>query len=160
MIYYILCILLISTTNAQCDFYNHSYDTVLLEYQYPPAHGVDHVKHHTIHGLWPSRRATLSYPCYCDEDFDVKRLDPIRDQLDENWITLYHNHSREWLWEHEFTKHGSCMFNYTSELQYFNTTLTLYHRFLRPEHHADYSVCLKQTHLGDYVPCQYTEVYE
>ena len=42
-------------------------------------------------------------------------------------VFWYSNKDRdEQFWEHEWKKHGSCMFDNIDEYEYFNTTLKLY----------------------------------
>ena len=78
----------------------------------------------SIHGLWP--QYTLDkYPQFCkDSTFDMRKLNPIIDQLKKYWYSNRETDSA--FWEHEYLKHGTCNFNNFSELDYFKTTLNLY----------------------------------
>lgn len=74
--------------------------------------------YYTIHGLWPN------FGFYCpNKPFNLTKLEPIGDQLEEYWPSCFH-HSNEWLWKHEWTKHGSCIPD-MDELQYFQKALDL-----------------------------------
>lgn len=85
-----------------------------------------------IHGLWTDfDRPEGGFPEYCEDvKFDVNVLEPIRDELETHWPSCY-NHKNEWLWKHEFLRHGVCVEHRMSELEYFNNTLRIFHE-LRP----------------------------
>ena len=80
----------------------------------------------SIHGLWPQNSKT-DYPSYCRKvTFTISLLDPIINQLKENW---YSDRGPDNIfWEHEWKKHGSCMFNESDEFDYFNNTLILFNK--------------------------------
>ena len=79
----------------------------------------------TIHGLWP-QNSKSDYPTFCRRvDFSENLLNPIIDDLDKYWHS--DRGSNENFWEHEWKKHGSCMFQEMDELQYFSKTLELFH---------------------------------
>jgi len=79
----------------------------------------------SIHGLWPQNNKT-DYPQFCRAvTFDISLLDPIMTDLQQNWSSDRGPDST--FWEHEWKKHGSCMFNDSNEFDYFNTTLKLFH---------------------------------
>ena len=78
----------------------------------------------SIHGLWPQNSAT-SYPQYCRTvQFDLQKLSPILPQLRSSWTS--NRGSDEVFWQHEWEKHGSCMFNNCDEFEYFNKALELF----------------------------------
>lgn len=82
----------------------------------------------SIHGFWP-QYSTTGYPSYCRQvSFDINKLSKIRDKLDNVWYS--EKEKNELFWEHEWKKHGSCMFNNCNEFQYFNTSLELYQKAL------------------------------
>ena len=69
---------------------------------------------YSIHGLWPqyevNNENTEKYPEFCkDVDFSLEALDLIINELNEYWYsdTKIDNTS---FWEHEYKKHGTCMF--------------------------------------------------
>lgn len=79
---------------------------------------------YTIHGLWP-QYSLNSYPSYCRVvKFELKKITPIIDKLNEYW---YSNTGKNVdFWKHEYEKHGSCMFNHMDEFNYFNKSIELY----------------------------------
>ena len=80
----------------------------------------------SIHGLWPQNSKT-DYPSYCRKvTFNIALLDPIMNQLKDNWYS--DKGPDNIFWEHEWKKHGSCMFNESNEYDYFNNTLTLFNK--------------------------------
>lgn len=78
----------------------------------------------SIHGLWPQTDIN-KYPQFCKKvDFNIRKLNPIIDDLKEYW---YSNRGLdESFWKHEYEKHGSCNFNKLNELEYFEKTLDLF----------------------------------
>jgi ribonuclease T2 len=90
--------------------------------------GCHHPKHIwdrlTIHGLWPNNDDG-SYPQNCsDEKFDLSNLQPIRDELEQQWPNikaLANSTSHVEFWEHEWSKHGTC--TGLSQLDYFSHAL-------------------------------------
>ena len=81
---------------------------------------------YSIHGLWPQYENTKKYPEFCkDVSFSLEAIDLILDDLNEYWYsdTKIDNST---FWEHEYKKHGSCMFIDMTELEYFSKTLELY----------------------------------
>ena len=78
---------------------------------------------YSIHGLWP-QYSTNTYPTYCKKvNFYISTLQPIIDELNENWYSK--EEKNEDFWKHEW-KHGSCVFTYMTEFGYFNKTLQLF----------------------------------
>ena len=78
----------------------------------------------SIHGLWPQNSKT-DYPQFChDVTFDISLLEPIMTSLKKIWRS--DRGPDDIFWEHEWKKHGSCMFNGANEFNYFNTTLSLF----------------------------------
>ena len=61
-----------------------------------------------IHGLWP-QYDKKTYPKFCRNiPFDITKLNSIINNLHDNW---YSNKDKDSLfWEHEWNKHGTCMF--------------------------------------------------
>ena len=79
----------------------------------------------TIHGLWP-QNSKSNYPTFCrNVDFNENLLNPIIKDLDKYWHS--DRGSNKNFWEHEWKKHGSCMFQEMNELEYFKKTLDLFH---------------------------------
>ena len=78
----------------------------------------------SIHGLWP--QYTIStYPTFCKAvTFDINKLKPILDDLNKYWKSNCDKNDK--FWEHEWKKHGSCVFSDIDELEYFKQTISLY----------------------------------
>ncbi len=77
-----------------------------------------------IHGLWPQFNKT-SYPQYCKNvTFNPSLLNPIKSDLEKYWSSDRESDNK--FWEHEWKKHGSCMFTNMNEFNYFNKALTLF----------------------------------
>ena len=80
----------------------------------------------SIHGLWP-QLSKNDYPQFCKKvTFDPNLLKPIENELDKYWHSDRGNNDT--FWEHEWKKHGSCMFDNINEFDYFNTTIKLYEK--------------------------------
>ncbi len=78
----------------------------------------------SIHGLWP-QYSINRYPKFCrDIDFNVKKIEPIKADLEKYWYS--NKGTDDNFWKHEYLKHGTCNFNDLNELEYFKTTLDLY----------------------------------
>ena len=83
----------------------------------------------SIHGLWP-QTSLNSYPTFCrNVDFDVSKLEPIISKLNEYWYS--DEEPNEAFWKHEWEKHGSCMYNYCDEFEYFNKAIELYESIIK-----------------------------
>ena len=79
---------------------------------------------YSIHGLWPQTSA-VKYPTYCKKvNFYISSLKPILNELEENWYST--EEKDEDFWKHEWEKHGSCVFTYITEFDYFKKTLDLF----------------------------------
>lgn len=78
----------------------------------------------SIHGLWPQYSPT-QYPSYCKEvSFSLDKLQPILPDLNKYWYSTEEKNSD--FWEHEYKKHGSCVFTNITEYEYFEKALELY----------------------------------
>ena len=56
-------------------------------------------------------------------------LEPILDKLEQYWYSNKHTLLRdEKFWQHEYEKHGSCVYTPMSELEYFQNTIELYEK--------------------------------
>ena len=105
------------------NYFTNKYNTYTNRYYYLSLVNDDN-RGWSIHGLWPQYTQN-SYPTYCRTvDFDYKKLTPILKDLETHWYSV--EGSDEEFWKHEWTKHGSCMFNNCDELEYFRTALELY----------------------------------
>ena len=78
----------------------------------------------SIHGLWPQYSPT-QYPSYCKEvSFSLDKLQPILPDLNKYWYSTMEKNAD--FWEHEYKKHGSCVFTEITEYEYFEKALKLY----------------------------------
>ena len=78
----------------------------------------------SIHGLWP-QYSINSYPKFCKQvKFDINELKDIYSDLNKYWYSNRNNNDD--FWQHEYKKHGSCVFVEMTEKQYFEKTLELY----------------------------------
>ena len=78
----------------------------------------------SIHGLWPQYNE-ICYPSYCRRvDFSLEALNPIMGELKNKWYS--NRGSDQTFWNHEYKKHGSCVFTPMTEFEYFKTTCDLY----------------------------------
>lgn len=75
-----------------------------------------------IHGLWPQYNST-SYPSDCAVVPYSKPTGSLLSLMDSYWASCDDS-----LWQHEWTKHGSCMHvqNNIDENTFFNMTLALF----------------------------------
>tara|TARA_B110000967_G_scaffold54453_1_gene55812 strand:+ start:861 stop:1292 length:432 start_codon:yes stop_codon:yes gene_type:complete len=75
-----------------------------------------------IHGLWPQYNIT-SYPSDCAVVPYSKPTGSLLSLMDSYWASCDDS-----LWQHEWTKHGSCMQvqNNIDEDTFFNTTISLF----------------------------------
>ncbi|GFN82330.1 helix-loop-helix protein delilah-like [Plakobranchus ocellatus] len=84
----------------------------------------------TIHGLWPSIPGTEK-PDYCNNSmtFDFSQIEVLSKVLATNWPDYCTDEDKTALWNHEWTKHGTCAYSMPvlkGELRYFNETLSLH----------------------------------
>lgn len=78
-----------------------------------------------IHGLWPQINTT-NYPSYCENiPFDPNIPNDILQRMNNDWNTCENNTD---LWDHEWTKHGTCFYDQTNlnQTSFFNITLNLF----------------------------------
>jgi len=63
----------------------------------------------SVHGLWPTQFHKIA-PGFCNDSypFDVSTLEPVMDQMDAYWPDVEIRGTPNSLWEHEWTKHGTC----------------------------------------------------
>ena len=81
-------------------------------------------KTYSIHGLWP-QYSPNKYPTYCKNvSFSVDKLQPIINDLNKYWYSTQEKNAD--FWEHEYKKHGSCVFTDITELEYFEKSLSLF----------------------------------
>ncbi|KAH8402844.1 hypothetical protein KR222_002659, partial [Zaprionus bogoriensis] len=88
----------------------------------------------TIHGIWPTKLGQLG-PNFCNKsaEFNPEQLQAIVDRLNTYWPDLEGASSQEWLWKHEWLKHGTCaaaIAQLNDELKYFNQGLQWREKFI------------------------------
>lgn len=86
-----------------------------------------------IHGIWPTKFNTMG-PFFCNKtwDFDIKQLTPIEKELEQFWINIEKGTPLDSLWQHEWTKHGTCaavIEDLNNENKYFGQGLTWLDKF-------------------------------
>jgi len=80
----------------------------------------------SVHGLWPTQFHRIA-PSFCNASwpFDVKVLEDIRGDMDTYWPDIELRDVPNSLWDHEWSKHGTCAVGQvdgvSSEEQYFHT---------------------------------------
>jgi len=80
----------------------------------------------SVHGLWPTQFHRIA-PSFCNSSwpFDVAVLDDIRGDMDTYWPDIEIRDAPNSLWDHEWSKHGTCAVGQvdgvTSEKEYFRT---------------------------------------
>ena len=80
----------------------------------------------SIHGLWP-QYDEKTYPQFCKKvNFSIEKLSPIINDLNTHWYSKDGETKNKNFWKHEYDKHGSCMFQEMTELEYFEKTLELF----------------------------------
>lgn len=77
----------------------------------------------TVHGLWPTQLGKIA-PNFCNNSwhFDPAVLTPIRGNLTVFWPDVEVRKTPNSLWDHEWTKHGTCaaqLQEMDSEVKYF-----------------------------------------
>ena len=81
---------------------------------------------YSIHGLWPEYDKK-HYPSYCHKtEFYEKEIQPIEDLMHKYWRSTIKPRNDTYFWEHEWKKHGVCMYEKMTEFEYFNKTLSLF----------------------------------
>jgi len=80
----------------------------------------------SVHGLWPTQFHKIA-PSFCNTSwpFDVNVLEEIRGDMDTYWPDIELRDVPNSLWDHEWSKHGTCAVGQvdgvSSEEQYFHT---------------------------------------
>ncbi|KAM8710385.1 hypothetical protein ACLKA7_017070 [Drosophila subpalustris] len=81
----------------------------------------------TIHGIWPTKLEQFG-PNFCNKsaEFNPEQLQAILDRMNTYWPDLEGASSQDWLWKHEWLKHGTCaalLEELNDELKYFGQGL-------------------------------------
>lgn len=82
-----------------------------------------------IHGLWPDYTHS-TYPAFCGGpafDLDLLKQSTVYDKIAEYWQDCTPEETAA-LWEHEWSKHGTCVSIQTGfeQNEYFEKTVALY----------------------------------
>lgn len=94
-------------------FTQHWPSTVCLDYEeHSPNNFCEKPKAEnrwTIHGVWPTKLHSLG-PGFCNASlvFDPNKIAEIRSDLITAWPNIEGGKSEDSLWEHEWSKHGTC----------------------------------------------------
>ncbi|XP_030957908.1 ribonuclease 1-like [Quercus lobata] len=112
-----------------------SYDELLLAFQWPTSYcntGMNKCNHpipleFTVHGLWLNKNSN-SVNCPTPNPriklYRQIRSD-LRKDLEKYWPNLNSQGRREYLWEHEYEKHGYCFTEFGNHVDYFRTALAI-----------------------------------
>lgn len=87
----------------------------------------------TVHGIWPTKVGTEG-PSFCNKSwhFDPDRIKPFEDNMEKFWTNIEANTKLTSLWNHEWTKHGTCAAQIpqlNSEENYFAQGITWVQKF-------------------------------
>lgn len=96
----------------------------------------------TIHGLWPNY-ANGSWPAFCNPSypFTEKEITDLLPQMNMVWPDVLSDNGDDWLWTHEWDKHGTCAAPLLkNEHEYFFKAL-----YLHSENNVLY--CLYKQHI-------------
>lgn len=88
----------------------------------------------TIHGIWPTKLGQFG-PNFCNRsaEFNPDVLQGILDRMNTYWPDLEGASSEDWLWKHEWLKHGTCaaaLEELDDELKYFGQGLKWREKFI------------------------------
>ncbi|CAH8430945.1 unnamed protein product [Heterobilharzia americana] len=87
------------------------------------------IRNFNIHGLWPTVWPSGSPEnCSKNKPFDVKIIEPIYKDLQDEWVNLEDYDNPKDFWSHEWGKHGVCATTdplISNELDYFNISLAI-----------------------------------
>ena len=63
----------------------------------------------SVHGLWPTRYGEIN-PNFCNNSwaYSHQEMEPIMTELKEFWPDVEMRKVKDSLWQHEWTKHGTC----------------------------------------------------
>ncbi len=141
--YYYLKYNLIPFQNIYNNYYFKSNQNILKEYK-PYNYYVYSIqkwcgKDYQIHGLWPQYDSN-SYPTYCDAPTYTNVEGDLYDEMNQYWNNCGDEQS---FWNHEYTKHLSCVYEQygLKETESFQLTLNLFKEFTE----EDFKKCNNQS---------------
>lgn len=76
-----------------------------------------------IHGLWPNNKDG-TWPSYCNSHYDFSVNSQTKAELENYWKSYNGNPTP--FWQHEWTKHGTCVTPAVDPDTYFQTTVSLF----------------------------------
>merc|ERR1711907_312387 len=85
-------------------------------------------RYFTVHGLWPNYE-NGKWPAFCNSSypFDENEIEDLLPVMNERWPDVLSSHEGDWLWSHEWDKHGTCAKPVLNgEHEYFAKALELY----------------------------------
>ncbi|XP_074113701.1 ribonuclease Oy-like [Cotesia typhae] len=123
-----------------------NFDTLVLSLSWPPTVCYKHLKKNrrasckfpiknewSIHGLWPSRIARRAPDfCNCTRKYNPAEIETIMPELEKKWINVLNYSDSNFLWNHEWSKHGTCasaVESLNTQFKYFNQTLKLFDEY-------------------------------
>ncbi|CAD6242593.1 GSCOCG00009529001-RA-CDS [Cotesia congregata] len=87
----------------------------------------------SIHGLWPSRIARRAPDfCNCTRKYNPAEIETLMPELEKKWTNVLNQSDPHYLWNHEWSKHGTCASTVDSlntQFKYFNQTLELFDKY-------------------------------
>ncbi|KAF2353656.1 Ribonuclease T2-like [Trinorchestia longiramus] len=100
------------------------WDSLLFSQQWPVTSCIQHKESHygascqifknvsswTVHGLWPTVTGSRFGPSFCNKSwpFVEAKVADIELQLLRYWTNIYKDTGKLSLWQHEWSKHGTC----------------------------------------------------
>jgi len=123
---------------------NHSWDHLTFTQQWPQTTCLQYAhRHHcaipsgveswTVHGLWPTLKHTRGpHNCNASWPFDEAQIVDLKDEMKKFWPNLFTDTPMTDLWQHEWTKHGTCAASLPSlrgEHNYFQASLHLREKY-------------------------------
>ncbi|XP_071079873.1 ribonuclease Oy-like [Haliotis cracherodii] len=98
----------------------------------PPKYNCNHVpnqvKTWTVHGLWPNLDDMKVMNCNNSWHFNWDMVKSLEKQLNASWPNMFGKQPHQWLWKHEWQKHGTCAATLKAtdnQLRYFQKALSL-----------------------------------
>lgn len=100
-----------------------------------------------IHGLWPNF-FNNTYPENC-LNIEYIEMPSLKNDLNEFWYDCNEEESN-YLWKHEFLRHGTCVIEQTkiTQLEFFNTTINLFKKY-QPKENICLNLDLKKIDCDD-----------
>ncbi|KAH0552360.1 hypothetical protein KQX54_009021 [Cotesia glomerata] len=122
------------------------FNTLVLTLSWPPTVCYKHLKSSrngsckfplknqwSIHGLWPSRIVRRA-PDFCNytRKYNPAEIETLIPELEKKWTNVLNRSDPHSLWNHEWSKHGTCasaVDSLNTQFKYFNQTLKLFDKY-------------------------------